>query len=480
MRRVFAVLIGVACGCAAPAHAQGRDGFARALVDVINAVNEPDPRKLTVAIDSAAAALQDWDAAIARAEAGLARDVTAAPPPVAAGMRATLGLLYLIRGRAGDALAQFDLAAKIDGVPADVHALRGWALRATGRPADAAAAFLRAFLSDPADPAKAYLALHHGRATGKPAPATGKAVAAVLAAESALLAGPGGPLFLMPALLDDGAADRPILPPSRYAKGFALIQQGRYDDALAVLRVAASVGMATDDRVELARVDSLVTAGLLDEAEQGLRAVVERFPDAGQAYWHWGRLYMRLNREADALAQFERAARLNPIAGAAPLHVIVGQLHENQLDPDAALRAFERAIDVNPNHAPAHRELAEALVGLDRLDEARAEFLIALRLDAGDAVAWSGLGQVHAAQERLDQAVAAFQRAVAIDARNREAHYGLARAFTRLGRAEEGSRELEIFERLQAEAMAEQRRRFEDNLRRIQQLRDTTPAGAQP
>jgi len=59
-----------------------------------------------------------------------------------------------------------------------------------------------------------------------------------------------------------------------------------------------------------------------------------------------------------------------------------------------------------------------------------------------------------------------------------EAHYALSRALARLNRADEAREELQIFERLQAKAMAEERQRFQDNQRKIQgTLESADPKG---
>lgn len=442
---LFVAVISVVL-CGPSAHAQGQEIFVQGLVAFINAINAPQEDRATAAaaLNAMEAGLAQWDAAIARAEAGLAADIGGAPPPLAARMRATLGLLYLERGRAGDALQQLDAAVRGADPPADLDAFRGWALRAAGRRAEAADAFERAFEANPGDPAQAYLFLHHARMAGRAASAASLRAAAVIASLEGGLHGlaAGARPFVVPALIDDSASDEPVVPPARYSAGFALLRQGRYGEALSAWRTAAAgTDLSPDGRELIARAHDLLARG------------------SGQ----------------EAVAQFEAAAARNPIVGAAPLHVLIGQLHENQFDAERAVQGFVRAIDVDLNHAAAHRELAEALQALDRLDEARTEFIVSLRIDPLSAVAWTGLGQVHAAEGRTEPAVAAFQRAVTIDARNREARYALARALMQAGRAEDGQRELAVFERLQAEAMAEERKRYEENLRRIEAARDAAP-----
>ena len=117
--------------CPVHSYAQVKDGFVQALIEFANAANgdvTDNGAALTAAIDAMAQGLAAWDAALTRMESGLASEIGAAPPPVAARMRTALGAAYLERGRLDDALKQFDAAATLDPQFADVHVLRGLAL----------------------------------------------------------------------------------------------------------------------------------------------------------------------------------------------------------------------------------------------------------------------------------------------------------------------------------------------------------------
>ena len=62
---------------------------------------------------------------------------------------------------------------------------------------------------------------------------------------------------------------------------------------------------------------------------------------------------------------------------------------------------------------------------------------------------------------RYAEALDSARRALALDARRKEAHYAIATSLMRLGQTEEGGKELEIFQRMQAEAMADAQRQSE-------------------
>ena len=92
--------------------------------------------------------LAEWDARVARVESGFRAEI-ATRPAAAARMRATLGTVYLERGRIEDALAQFDAAAELDPSLAQVHVLRGLAYERADRSAEAAAAYRARWQPEP-------------------------------------------------------------------------------------------------------------------------------------------------------------------------------------------------------------------------------------------------------------------------------------------------------------------------------------------
>jgi len=114
-----------------------------------------------------------------------------------------------------------------------------------------------------------------------------------------------------------------------------------------------------------------------------------------------------------------------------------------------------------PNDALAHHELAEMYFRLGRLDEALAEHTVALMLDPRRADSQVGVAQVHLREGHFADAAAAAKRATELAADHKEARYVLATALLRLGRADEGNRELQEYQRLQSEATALQSKRLE-------------------
>ena len=406
----------------APAAAQGRDAFVRAFVEFITALDgatgDEGPRVIA-ALDAMQDALDGWDAAVRGYEARLAAEVGLATPAEAAKMRAAMAVIYLDRGRSADAFRELAAAARL-------------------APGDASLERLRALSRD------------------------GRAIA----------------------LLDDSAAPEPAFPLAHYLRGHQLLAAGRYVEAIAAWRdatrtdplvsPAAVGGAAAAERTHVRQVDALLAARRLADAERALRAAVAELPQSGQLQWTLGRLYLQVNREPEALRALEAAAALDPIAGAAPLFAAIGRLHYGQFNLAAATTAYERRVALRPGEAAGRRDLAELYVAQDRPDDALAEYRRALEIDDADARAQVGVAQIHLAAGRAGEALPHARRAVTLDGALPEARYVLSRALTALGETEEGRRELDVFQRLQRDALEAERRRFEENLRKIEQTLGAT------
>jgi tetratricopeptide (TPR) repeat protein len=250
--------------------------------------------------------------------------------------------------------------------------------------------------------------------------------------------------------------------------GVAYMAASQYDKSLEHLRTAARLN-SRDERSRLAIADALVALNDLSQARDLSDQTVRAFPRSGQARWTLGTLHRRFGDEANALQSFEAAAGLSPFAGFTHVLTAIGTLQRNQLNFEAAVTAYSRAVSAAPNNSQAHYELGEALHAQDQLDRALGEFLVAAVLDPSSAKAFAMIGQIDAAAARDEAAVEMLQRAVSLDSEHREAHYALSRALLRVNRPEDAQRELAIFQKLQAKAMEEERQRFQDNLRKIEE-----------
>ncbi|HXY68762.1 MAG TPA: hypothetical protein VEH62_04900 [Gemmatimonadales bacterium] len=119
----------------------------------------------------------------------------------------------------------------------------------------------------------------------------------------------------------------------------------------------------------------------------------------------------RIDSVAAAQAHRGRAARPDP--GLALYTGAVASL--NKMQPDSALVPLQAAAAVGRDVARYHGDLAYALALLDRMDDAGAEYLTAIRLQGANPWYYVGLAMVRTAQQRWQEAAANFTLAYATD-----------------------------------------------------------------
>ena len=455
---------------AAPVSAQAKDDFVRALIDLSQAVGKADSAAVRASIDAMAKGLAEWDAAVARVEAGFKGAIGSAAPPEAARMRATIAAAYLERGRVVEALTHLDRAVALEPAFAPAHVLRGIGRARLNQDVAAAAAFAAARRLEPGAPLPAY---QYVRATRGAATAPDRAAAIDVLLEGAIAA-PGTQTDLagLPLnLLDDASVDAPLFVPAAYVPGFRLLAEARYPEALAALRAAAAAPpTAAGELASISKADGLVASGDRAAALALLRETARRVPLSGQAQWRLGRLSEDAGDQVGALRAYEAAARAAPVAGASIVFAAIGRLHHTALDLEAAARAYERRVTLAPQSAPAHLDLATVYQAQDRLDDALVESLAAALVDPSSAAAFASAGQRRGDRGDDEGAIALLRAAVSLDASLGAARYALGRALLRTGRTEEARREMAAFERIQQAEMDAQRRQFEENARKLERL----------
>jgi tetratricopeptide (TPR) repeat protein len=247
----------------------------------------------------------------------------------------------------------------------------------------------------------------------------------------------------------------------------------KYDQARTELDAAIRLD-PTNERARLALAEMYIASQETAPARVALAEAIKAIPASGEAHWKLGTLHQAFGDDANAARSFEAAAKLFPFAGVGRLYRALGRVHHNVLDLDAAMAAYRRRLAVTPNESAAHLDLADVYRAQDRHDEALAEALVAAVLDPTSPRSFATIGQIHAAAGRDEEAVLSLRKAVALEPSHLEAHYALSRALARLNRPDEAREELQIFERLQAKAMEDQRRQFQENLQRIEETLKTT------
>jgi DNA-binding winged helix-turn-helix (wHTH) protein/Flp pilus assembly protein TadD len=181
--------------------------------------------------------------------------------------------------------------------------------------------------------------------------------------------------------------------------------------------------------------------------EEGIKKSIEYFEQAikldpnyapayaGLAVSYVTTAYREMVSPADAGPRAEAAARkaleIDEQLGQA--HSALGVLHFRNLEWSEGVRAFQRAIDLNPSYSTAHMWHSYYLMALGRFDEAVAEAKRALELEPLSLIINTQMGTPFFYMRQYDRAIEQYQKALEMDPQFPPARYWLGRAYTQKG-----------------------------------------------
>lgn len=167
--------------------------------------------------------------------------------------------------------------------------------------------------------------------------------------------------------------------------------------------------------------------GDMEAAIAASAALLEREPEAAEA-WHLKSLAEhRLNRMQDALSS---AARAVEVGGDEPRYLMMeGQLLHDVGDLAGAERRFARVIELQPAWAAGHLAMGEVRMDAGRAPEALESFRAAVDRNPSHVRAWNNLGAAQQSMGKLDDAIRTFGHILTIDPRFALAHFNLARLY---------------------------------------------------
>lgn len=242
--------------------------------------------------------------------------------------------------------------------------------------------------------------------------------------------------------------------------GLAYAADSDYARAATELETAVTLN-ADDERARIGLASTLIASGDLPAAERALRDTIERLPASGRAHYMLARVYEEQGQRPEAIHELRAAAGLNPMLGANGIYETIGAMEAAGQDFDAAVQAYLTRVAIHPNDPAAHHDLGDIYLRQGRHEEALAELTVALMLNPRSIEAHAAIAQVHLREGRFAEAIEASRRAIAIDPAHEQARYALATSLIRAGQAEEGKKELAVFQQLQAESAAARSRMFE-------------------
>ena len=302
-----------------------------------------------------------------------------------------LALALLPQGKLREAVDEARLAAAMGPDLPEARYIYGLALRADGRPHEAARELERAVAAKP---------------------------------------GQAGPLRVLAGTYADGEDPRTV---ATYEKLIAL-EPGR-----------------SGPRAELA--EYLWRVGRDEEGNRVIERAIRDLPKEGDLALRFGRALFAQERYLDAAARLEEALRLpsgtpHPESAAA----LLGEAYAKGGRPDRALAALEAAQRRWPEDSRLRQSLGDLLLSLGRSAEALPHLEAVAASPSAPAEARLNLGRAYESLGRLAEAEAAYRGAAKLSPNSPRAHYALGRLLLRRGDRVEGEKELAVHRSLYEQA----------------------------
>lgn len=255
--------------------------------------------------------------------------------------------------------------------------------------------------------------------------------------------------------LGSGGDDRAT---SLFSLGNALIEQGRYADAVArfddVLRLRPGFAPAVEgkgralaklDRVgeaivqvqealrlrpgyveaELDLGDLQLRAGEPEKARAAYARAIELDPASADARFRIGYLEASLGRQEEAIAAYLEAIRIQPNFPGA--HFNLANVYRARGQGELAVQNYQEELEAHPLHLDARNNLGLAYLDRGEIEKAVAQFETILRVDPDHAQALYNLGICRYRQGKVDAARECFERVLRIAPGNAQARAALER-----------------------------------------------------
>jgi Tfp pilus assembly protein PilF len=174
------------------------------------------------------------------------------------------------------------------------------------------------------------------------------------------------------------------------------------------------------------------------DAETELRRCLELNPNFDQAMTGLARALLKQDNATEAREWLDKAIKFNPQNYRAWYEL--GHV-ETKVDKAASVRAFEKAVSIQPNFAPVRRDLGMLQFQQQNYAAAAVNLAKAAELGVNEAPLFNFLGISYSRTNRLQRAVMTYKEALKIDPAYAEAHLNLGFAYQRLGRAAHASKE---------------------------------------
>jgi tetratricopeptide (TPR) repeat protein len=194
---------------------------------------------------------------------------------------------------------------------------------------------------------------------------------------------------------------------------------------------------------------------LFPDAIQAFTGVLKIRENDANALYGLGRAQISLGKYQDAAETFSRYAKLYPqdASGHYALGIVLASLEKSA----EARTELQKSVELQPEQTESYLQLGRICVDEGDLDCAAADFDHVLQRDPRHAEALSGMGRVSFQRKEYAKAIELLQQSITLDSSIRQAHYYLGLAYTRVGRKEDGEKELQVASKIERDEVEQHR-----------------------
>ncbi len=150
-------------------------------------------------------------------------------------------------------------------------------------------------------------------------------------------------------------------------------------------------------------------------------------PDSANAYVNRAYAYLRLNRQADAIAPLRMAIEKGERS--AETYVFLAQLLSQTNQAAASMQVLEQAAGMFPQNNDIQTQLLSAYVASGQTDRAMASYRSRVEAEPGNALYRYNYGSLLLQADRFDEAIEQLAAATAVASTNSNAYYNLGAAY---------------------------------------------------
>ncbi len=157
---------------------------------------------------------------------------------------------------------------------------------------------------------------------------------------------------------------------------------------------------------------ALFQRGYLDQAAESFKQVIAAKPEAPEAYYNLGTLYLRRNNLPDATRYLEQAVKLRPNYPEAWNNL--GMIAAEEGQADQAIDHFKQSLLLLPSYTVALLNLGNLYRRLGNYGEAETLLVKALEIEPDDPEANYGAGMLYARQDNFERGLQFLKKAVSL------------------------------------------------------------------